>query len=196
MITIYFVRHAQPEHAWEEDHTRPLTKEGIEDSKKVLEFFKDKKVDHFYCSPYKRSVDTISETANHFGKEIILDERLRERESLPGSNNHEMFRKRWADFNYHEEGGESLGMVQQRNIAALKDILGYCDKDATIVIGTHGTALSSILHYYNKEYNCDSFLRIIDWMPYIVEIDFEDEKYIGIQEHLYIPKEYGGKLRG
>ena len=28
MTRVYFVRHAQPEHEWEEDRTRPLTEEG------------------------------------------------------------------------------------------------------------------------------------------------------------------------
>ncbi len=37
MTKIYFVRHAQSEHAWEEDRTRPLTPEGKEDSKIVLD---------------------------------------------------------------------------------------------------------------------------------------------------------------
>ena len=27
MTRVYFVRHAQPEHDWEEDRTRPLTEE-------------------------------------------------------------------------------------------------------------------------------------------------------------------------
>ena len=75
-----------------------------------------------------------------FTKEIITDERLREREKGPDGNNHGMFQKRWADHNYHEEGGESIAMVQKRNIEALNEILSdNTDKD--IVIGTHGTAL-------------------------------------------------------
>lgn len=28
MTKVYFVRHAQPEHAWKEDRTRPLTEDG------------------------------------------------------------------------------------------------------------------------------------------------------------------------
>ena len=28
MTRVYFVRHAQPEHDWEEDRTRPLTEKG------------------------------------------------------------------------------------------------------------------------------------------------------------------------
>lgn len=73
MTRVYFVRHAQPEHEWEEDRTRPLTEEGKKDSAIVLEFLKDKKIDAFYCSPYKRSMDTIAEAADFFTKEIITD---------------------------------------------------------------------------------------------------------------------------
>ena len=51
MTRVYFVRHAQPEHEWEEDRTRPLTEEGKKDSAIVLEFLKEKKIDTFYCSP-------------------------------------------------------------------------------------------------------------------------------------------------
>ena len=66
MTRVYFVRHAQPEHDWEEDRTRPLTEEGKKDSAIVLGFLKDKKIDAFYCSPYKRSMDTIAEAADFF----------------------------------------------------------------------------------------------------------------------------------
>ena len=114
MTKVYFVRHAQPEHDWEEDRTRPLTEEGKKDSEIVLEFLKDKKIDAFYCSPYKRSMDTIAEAAAFFTKEIITDERLREREKGSDGNNHGMFQKRWADHDYHEDGGESIVTISQR----------------------------------------------------------------------------------
>lgn len=50
-------------------------------------------------------------------------ERLREREKGPNGNNHGMFQKCWADHDYHEDGGESIAMVQNRNIEALDEIL-------------------------------------------------------------------------
>ena len=192
MTKVYFVRHAQPEHAWEDDRTRPLTEEGKRDSGVVLEFLKDKEIDVFYCSPYKRSMDTIAEAADFFGKEIITDERLREREKGINGNNHGMFQKRWENHSYHEEGGESIQMVQGRNISALKEILSN-NQEKNIVIGTHGTALSSILNYYNSDFGCGDFLRIIDWMPYIIELDFEKNEFRGLQEHCYIEKEFQGK---
>lgn len=103
-----------------------------------------------------------------------------------------MFEKRWNDHDYHEKNGESINMVQKRNIAALTEILTN-HKDQTIVIGTHGTALSTILNYYNPAFSCKDFLRIINWMPYIIELDFEGDQFIAKQEHCYIEKEFKGK---
>ena len=189
MTKIYFVRHAQPEHAWGDDRTRPLTGEGRRDSAIVFEFLKDKHIDAFYSSPYKRSVDTIADSADFFGKDIITDEDLREREKGENGNNHGMFRKRWDDHNYHEEGGESIAMVQKRNMRALTEILRD-NIDKEVVVGTHGTALSTILNFYDKSFGCDDFLRIIDWMPYVIELNFEGDKLVEKVEHCYVVKEF------
>ena len=194
MTRVYFVRHAHPEHDWKEDRTRPLAEVGKKDSAIVMEFLKDKKIDAFYCSPYKRSKDTIADAAAFFGKEIIIDERLREREKGPDGNNHGMFQKRWADHDYHEDGGESIVMVQNRNMEALNEILSD-SADKEIVVGTHGTALSSILNFYDNSFGCEDFLRIIDWMPYIIELDFEGNKLVGKHEHCHIEKEFKGDQR-
>lgn len=42
-----------------------------------------------------------------------------------------------------------------------------------IVLGTHGTALSTILDYLSPAYGYDDFIKMMDWMPNIVEIVFE-----------------------
>lgn len=195
MLTkVYFVRHAQPEYNHVDDRTRPLTEEGMMDAKLVLQTLKDKEIDSFYCSPYKRSISTIQETADYYNMEIQTDERLRERESGMDANNHVMFQKRWENPDFHEDGGESINMVQRRNIEALKDILDK-HEGKNIVIGTHGTALSSIINYYVPQFGCNDFLRIIDWQPYIVEIDFEGQKFISMYEHAHIEKEFKGNNR-
>ena len=194
MTKVFFVRHAQPLHEHNDDRTRPLTDEGIKDTSIVIETLKDKEIDVFYCSPYKRSIDTIKQTAEYYDMEIQTDERLREREKGADGNNHGMFQKRWDNHDYHEEGGESIGMVQSRNIEVLKEILEN-NQEKNIVIGTHGTALCSIMNYYKPEFGCSDFLRIIDWMPYIVEMDFEGQKLVNIKEHAYIEKEFKGNNR-
>ena len=147
MTHIFFVRHAEPVHSWKEDCSRPLSELGKSDCIYVTDFLRETPVDMFISSPYKRSIDTISEAAAQHGMQILTDERLREREQGEGYISHDMIRRRWADFNYHEPGGESIGMVQKRNIEALSEILSK-NQDKRIVIGTHGTALASILNHY------------------------------------------------
>lgn len=192
MTVVYFVRHAQPDFSVQDDKERPLTDEGKKDTGKVLEFFKDKKIDAFYCSPYKRSYDTIASTAEHFVLKIHIDARLREREKGEGGNKtHDIIRKRWQDFDYHEEGGESIHMVQQRNIEALEEILEQ-NEGKTIVIGTHGTSLSTILNYYDTEFGVEGFFELIDWMPYILEVDFEGKEYKGRKACMHVHKEFEG----
>lgn len=189
MATIYFVRHAQPEYSWEDDKTRPLTSEGIADSERVYEALKDIKLTYAVSSPYKRSIDTIKRCAESHGLKIDTDERFRERKKGFNGNNFGMFQKRWADFDYHEDGGESLRSVQERNISALFEILDSHTND-TIIIGTHGTALSTILNYFDHSYNCDSFLRMIDFMPYIIRLDFNGRECIDKEEILIVKKIY------
>ncbi len=194
MTKVYFVRHAQTDYAHEDDRTRPLTAEGKVDRALVLETLRDKEIDVFYCSPYLRSMDTIKETAEYYGMEIHTDERLREREKGKNGNEHGLFKKRWDNHDFCEEGGETIAMAQRRNIEALKEILEK-HKDKRIVIGTHGTALSTIFNYFNPEFGCDDFLRIIDWMPYIVEMDFEGLELVKITELAHIEKEFKGDKR-
>lgn len=191
---IYFVRHAQPEHMWEDDRTRPLTAEGSKDAQIVTEFLKDNGIDVFYSSPYKRSYDTIAAAAALYNKDIITDERLREREKGINGNQHGMFEKRWADHDYCEENGESINMVQQRNMEAITEILKN-NKSKKVVVATHGTALSTILNFYYPEFGCKDFLRIIDWMPYIIELDFDGDRLLSVKEHCHVEKEFQGKER-
>lgn len=193
MTRIYFVRHCQSDHTKTcDERARPLTAEGVEDSHAVLHYLKDKNIDVFISSPYKRSYDTIAKAAEYYHIRIQTDERLRERKSGKNGNNFEMFKKRWADKNYAEPEGESLYSVQKRNIEAIREIIeNYRDKH--IVVGTHGTALSTILNYYNPVFGCDDFIRIINYMPYIVKCEFDGTRYIGITEELIIEKEYKNK---
>lgn len=186
--SVYFVRHAQPDHAWEEDRSRPLTPEGLENRRKVAEVLKNFKIDCYLSSPYKRSFDTIHESAEVHNLSILTDERFRERENGIMGNSFDMLHKRWSDFHFHEEGGESLHMVQERNVEALLEVLTDYNGQ-NIVIGTHGTALSTILNYFDPSYCCDDFLRMINYMPYIIRLDFEGINCIGKEELLIISKE-------
>ena len=191
MTHIYCVRHAQPLHTCKDDRTRPLSADGIIDSEKVVECLKHIHIDYFISSPYKRSIDTIKNLANSRNMIINTDERFRERKKGFDGNNYGMFRKRWSNLDFHEDGGESIHMVQNRNIEALFNLLKN-HQDENVVLATHGTALSSILNYFNSDFGCDNFLRIIDFMPYIIRLDFEGTNFTGNEELLIIEKVFEG----
>ena len=79
--------------------------------------------------------------------------------------------------------------MQQRNIAALREILSE-NQGKNIAVGTHGTALSAILNYYRPQFGCEDFLRIVDWMPYIVELTFDGQRLLTFRELAHIEKTY------
>lgn len=186
---VYFVRHAQSDYNWEDNRTRPLTEEGRADRQIVKDLLRYVDIDFVISSPYVRSVDTIREYAKERNLDIHTDERLRERDSAEGGNSREMIRKRWADFSFHEEGGESLAMVQKRNMAAFNEILEQ-HQGENVLIGTHGTALSTILNFYEPEFQIDNFLRMIDYMPYVIRLDFEGPLLLGQKELGFLEKQY------
>ncbi len=177
----------KPDENWKEDRTRPLTQIGLEDSKKVTEALADYKIDLFYSSPYKRSIDTILDCASKRNLIVHTDERFRERKQ--GADSFQFLEKRWQDFRFCEEKGECLASVQQRNIQALTEILKQ-HPDKNIVIGTHGTALSTVLHYYDPTFGLEGFKRIWFSMPYIIKLDFDGEKLIKTTELLKIDRGY------
>ncbi len=189
MTNIYFVRHAQPQYSCEDASLRPLTEEGMADTAKVVEVMKGIPLDCAISSPYKRSFDTIKQTAEEHGLTIATDERLHERISGRDSNNRDMFRRRWEDLSFCEPDGECLQSVMDRNIAAVNDILDAHEGE-NIIIGTHGTALSTILHYYDNSYGLEGFMRMINFMPYIIRLGFNGRELVEKEELLIVNKEF------
>lgn len=188
MTSVYFVRHAQPDETCKNDRAKPLTPLGMCDREKVTEALDGIHIDCFYSSPYKRSYDTISHCAEQRGITIKTDERFRERK--PGVGQYkDLLRERWNDFSFHEEGGESIGSVQRRNIEALSEIL-HNHTGQSVVIGTHGTALSSIINFYDSSFACDGFISIWHCLPYVIRLDFDGDKLLGKEELLSLERGY------
>lgn len=189
MTEIYFVRHAMSDKTVHDDRTRPLTAEGTADSEKVTELLLGRNIDVIVSSPYKRCKDTVKGLAQALGKDILTDDDFRERNAGAwlGDNFSEFIEKQWADFNYHIFDGECLASVQERNIRALKRVLENY-RDRTVVIATHGTALSTVINYFEPEYDFRSFMRILNFMPYVVKMEFDGDCFIGMSEELIICK--------
>lgn len=177
MTTVYFVRHAQPNYENHNDAHRELSEKGMKDRKRVTEFLSNQKIDAVLSSPYKRAIDTVKDFADTYGLEIGLVENFKERKVSGGwiGDFTEFAEKQWNDFNFKLPDGESLKEVQTRNIEALNQALDkYADQN--IVIGSHGTALSTIINFYDPSFGYDDFNKIKDVMPWIVRFQFDEER--------------------
>lgn len=171
---LYFIRHCQPNYHNHDDYSRELSQKGLQDRQLVLDYFADKKIDTLYSSPYKRGVDTISPLAEKLALDIQLDENFRERqidqvwiEDFTG-----FIQKQWADFSYKLSDGESLQEVQDRNISALMKLLDELP-NKSIVVGSHGTALSTIINYYSSDFGYESFNQFKSLMPFVAHLTFD-----------------------
>lgn len=183
MTTVYFVRHAQPNYDNHDDASRELSEKGIRDRELVTAFLAERDVDLIFSSPYKRAVDTVADFAYKSGLEIHTVEGFRERkvdscwiEDFDG-----FCRRQWADFDYKLSDGETLREVESRNIAALNGILDACP-GKRIVIGGHGTAISTVLHYFDPAFGYGDFCRIKHLMPWVVKLTFEGNSCLKIEE--------------
>lgn len=191
MTEVYFVRHADPDHSVRDDRTRPLTDEGKNDTRAVADLLKSRNVGFIASSPYIRAIDTVGLYSLWTGLDVNIYEDLRERNagSWHGGNFFEFIEKQWADLDYHIEDGESLREVQARNIRVLNHILAEHPNEK-IAIATHGTALSTILNHYYPDFDFKCFKKIVDFMPFIIRLDFDGKKCVNYQTELIIHKDF------
>lgn len=183
MTTVYFVRHARPNYDNHDDLTRELTVEGLRDRMKVVEALKNVPIHAVLSSPYKRAVDTVQPLAGQRGLTVLTDDDFRERKVGDGwLEDFTSFAKaQWADFDYALEHGESLRQVQRRNLAALERVLEtYAGK--TVAIGSHGTALSTLVEYYAPGFGYAGFDRIRGMMPWVVRFTFDGKTCVEVKE--------------
>ena len=184
MTTIYFVRHAQPNYENHDDISRELSAKGLEDRKLVTKFLSDKQVDIVLSSPFKRAVDTVCDYAEINGITIETIDDFRERKVDSGwiEDFSAFCKAQWEDFHYKLSDGECLQEVQDRNIKALNEVL-VTYKDKVIVIGTHGTALSTIIHYFDSSFGHAEFEKIKTLMPWVVKMTFDNKDCTGIEQY-------------
>jgi broad specificity phosphatase PhoE len=82
-MNIYFVRHGQTEtnvkKIWNGKTDLPLSKIGLHQSKELVVFFKNTRIDVIYSSPLIRARKTASPLAKSHKLKVIIDERLSER---------------------------------------------------------------------------------------------------------------------
>lgn len=183
MTQLYFVRHAQPLYRCRDDATRELSAKGMADREAVTHFLMDKQIDVVISSPYRRAVDTVRHFADAVRLPIIHIADFREREvAAEWIDDFDTFcRHQWADFDFRLPGGECLREVQARNLAAVRRVLReYADQ--RVVIGGHGTSISTVLNYYDPSFGYDGFESIRRLMPWVVRLDFNGETFLGMEK--------------
>ena len=182
MTTVYFVRHAKPNFNNHDDLTRELSQQGLEDRKLVTEYLCDKEIDVVLSSPFKRAVDTVKDFADVRGLKVIPVFDFRERRVDSGwiEDFNSFCEKQWADFDYKLLDGECLREVQERNIRALNQVLKEYE-GKSIVVGSHGTALSTIINFNDKSFGHREFEEIKTLMPWIVKFTFDKDACVEIQ---------------
>lgn len=180
---IYFIRHAEPNYNNQDDLIRELTPKGLADRELVTNYLSDKNIEIVLSSPYKRAVDTVKHFADKYNIIIEQVEDFRERKiDSCWIEDFETFSKsQWRDFKYKLSDGESLNEVQSRNISALQNVL-KTHIGKKIIIGSHGTALSTIINYYDNSFGYDDFVSIKNLMPWIIKFIFEDDACIKIEK--------------
>ena len=186
MTNVYFIRHAESDTSVLEGRIRPLTERGLASRVLVTGFLQDKDIELVFSSPFKRAVDTISPFAKKSGLDIEIIEDLREQKSSsdmrrenPEASSY--LRRQWANFDYSYSDGETIGEVQSRNIAALKGILTK-HKNKNIAIGTHGTALTTIINYYDNSYGFEAFEEMEFKLPWAAGLKFDGLNCIEIEK--------------
>lgn len=173
MTTIYFIRHAEPNYSNHDDLTRELTPKGLHDCQLLLPFFENTIIDDFYSSPYKRAIDTIKPLAEQRAKTITLVNNFRERRIDDNwiDDFNDFCQKQWHDKTYKLSDGESLQEVQERQLLSLHQLL-TAHEGQTLVIGSHGTALSALVNHYQPRFDFQQFQAIKSLFPFVVRMTF------------------------
>lgn len=186
MTRVYFVRHAKTDYRNPVDRDRVLTPEGMQDRYLARDFLISQHLEpdklHLFSSHFKRAVDTLQPFADHVGLPIQIDEDFREWTVIaPEEAYYEACRRAWEDFTYRYKQCETLEEVQQRNVRKLMELTARYP-DETILIGSHGTALSTVIHYFNPDYGYPDLIRTMEIKPWIVRFDFEENRFLRYEE--------------
>lgn len=75
---------------------------------------------------------------------------------------------------------ESLREVEKRNVDALFELINRYE-GKNLVIGSHGTALCTVIHYFDSRFGYEDFCRVKNLFPWIVKFTFAGDKAAGME---------------
>ncbi|WP_413381787.1 histidine phosphatase family protein [Alkalihalobacillus sp. 1P02AB] len=171
MKKIYLVRHCS---AIGQEPEAELTEAGVEQAKKLVNFFSDKNIDRVVSSPFKRALQTIEPFCEQEGKVIHVENDLRERvlstQYMPDW--FERLRDTYVDRDLKFAGGESNNEAGIRVMAVLERLM---KDEAThhAVVVTHGGALSLILNHFDKNFGFAQWQKLSNPDVFVLEMQKE-----------------------
>ncbi|MGO4541662.1 histidine phosphatase family protein [Paenibacillus sp. 2TAB19] len=168
MKKIYLVRHCKAEG---QEPEAPLTGQGQEDAEcTIVDFFEDKKIEIIVSSPYVRAIDTIKPFSKFIGREISIDERLKERILSTAELGDWLIKleQTYDDLDLKFEGGESSNEAMRRGLAVINELI---ELPATnLVVVTHGALLSLIIRHYVKNFGFNEWKQMKNPDIYCLEV--------------------------
>ncbi|GGE70672.1 histidine phosphatase family protein [Priestia taiwanensis] len=152
---IYFIRHADSPFIFGQERERPLSEEGVQSAKRVVESLKNIPFDAVFSSPYIRAIQTLDGLIDP--ATIVIEENLRERAlkgdyRLPEEKREHAHMQSFGDVDFCLEGGEALREAQYRSLPIIFHILEN-QAYQHVAIGTHGNIMTTILHYFDSSFD-------------------------------------------
>ena len=161
MTRLILIRHGETdwnvENRWQGQADVPLNANGRAQARQVAERLQGDGIQAIYASDLERARETAGELARLTGLKVHLDPRLREihQGDWQGMLASEI-ETRYAWFFQNKPtnllesappGGETIGQVQARLLAAIQDI-ARAHPGGSVAVVSHGFAIAVVLAYY------------------------------------------------
>ncbi len=158
MAVVYFIRHGQTilnkEGRWSGRTDCDLSPEGTEELKKLFADYSSKEFKEFYCSPLKRTKQTLDAIIP--GKTPIIDSRIIERdfgdwEGQPYNNITPEETERYVRWEIQPPNGETADQVKERVLSFVADVFKKNPENANILCVSHATVLRMVRDIFLPE---------------------------------------------
>jgi 2,3-bisphosphoglycerate-dependent phosphoglycerate mutase len=192
MTTVYFVRHAHSPWIANREAERPLSDAGQDAAARVADLLAGDAIDAVVSSPYARAYETVEPVAERHGLDVAVDAGFRERQLTDGpvETIGETFESAvtavWEDWSFAWPDGESSLEAQRRGLAALDRALSRYE-GGSVVVGTHGQLLTTVLNYYDDQFDA-AFWRDELTTPDVYEAEFVDGELVSIDRRYATPE--------
>lgn len=192
MTNIYLIRHSikmrgPVRGAFAEfDRMQPLSAEGEERARKLLEIPELRGADFAVASTMSRSLATIRYLLEADNVAYAIDDRLRELDfgQKPREQSMDEFMSRKWEFPEEvPEGGESIVQCRMRMREAILEAAA-ANPGKKILIGSHGAAIGAFLSGVLENVG-DDFVRNIN-LPDVFHLTFDGDSFIAC-DHLELP---------